>query len=393
MIEEDITKQKQKTLKCQRDIRKLKNAKSYLENIVGNFPASVYWKNKKGHILGDNLIHAQMAGFQSQADVIGKTDFDFPWKKQAQQIRKNDLQVMKSKKTETFEEIGSLNADSTNIFLTIKTPLLNRFKKVSGVIGISMDITDRKKMENDLQIAKEKAEAANYIMTEFISNMGHILVTPFSTITGVATMLLYGYSDKYLELKPLFEELMQGCTDWEKAYSQIIKATSITEVEVKTESFSIQNELHIIRSIMEPAAVSKNLKLIIHPFEHKNQDLIETDKLKFHLILIELISNAIKFTEKGQITISIEKENGWYNIQVEDTGIGIPADKLDFIFEQYTMLSRAQKHGANFKGVGAGLFLAKQRAKLLDARIFVSSEFSKGSTFTLSIPVCPIKNS
>lgn len=142
---------------------------------------------------------------------------------------------------------------------------------------------------------------------------------------------------------------------------------------------------------MEPLIGSKKLKLIIKPFKPEGQDLIETDRLKFHLIFIELISNAIKFTEKGQITVSISKQDGWFTIKVTDTGIGIPPDKLDFIFQQYTMLSRAQKYGAQFKGVGAGLFLLKQRAKLLDAEILVTSKVGKGSTFTLRIPEHPLK--
>ncbi len=165
-----------------------------------------------------------------------------------------------------------------------------------------------------------------------------------------------------------------------------------TLVEVKLESFSVNQELLTIKSILKPSASNKHLKLIIKLVKPSNQALIESDRLKFHLILIEVISNAIKFTEKGQVVVSASKQDGWFTIQVTDTGIGIPADKLDYIFEQYTMLSRAQKYGANFRGVGAGLFLAKQRAKLLDAQILVTSDENKGSTFTLFIPDHPVKD-
>lgn len=358
-----------------------------LNNIIADMPGHVYWKDKDGVYLGCNNRQAESLGFHYGKEVIGKTDFELPWKAEiAALFRKNDLRIMRTGNTELVEEKAQVNGKEA-IVLSQKTPLRNDKGEIIGILGISIDITDRKIMEKELTLSKEKAEAANYIMTEFISNMGHILVTPISTITGVATMLLYGFSDKYLELKPLFEELMQGCGDWEKAYRQIINATSLAELEVKLESFSVNQELRTIESIMAPSVGSKQLKLIIRPLEPQNQDWIESDKLKFHLILIELISNAIKFTEKGKIRVSASEQDGWLTIEVADTGIGIPADKLDYIFGQYTMLSRAQKYGANFKGVGAGLFLAKQRSKLLDAKITVTSKIGKGSIFTLQIPL------
>lgn len=183
-----------------------------------------------------------------------------------------------------------------------------------------------------------------------------------------------------------YEELLQGCSAWEKVYQEIIRATSISEIEVKPESFSINQELENIQGILKPSAGAKKLKLLVKPLISPDGDFIKTDKLKFHLILIELIYNAIKFTEKGRVVVSVTREEDVYLVQVADTGIGIPIDKLDFVFEQYTMLSRANKHGANFHGVGAGLFLAKQRAKLLDAKIQVKSTEQKGTTFTLIIP-------
>ncbi len=131
------------------------------------------------------------------------------------------------------------------------------------------------------------------------------------------------------------------------------------------------------------------MKLIIHPIKPKRDDLIETDRLKFHAILVDLLSNAINFTEEGQISIITLKEKGWFHIQVSDTGIGIPADKYDYIFEQYTKLSRSNKYGANFKGVGAGLYLARVRANILGATIYIKSELGRGSTFPLSIPAHP----
>ncbi|CDZ78480.1 Aerobic respiration control sensor protein ArcB [Legionella massiliensis] len=361
-----------------------------LDNILQYAPDWIYWKDIHSIHLGCNEQFARVAGFNNREEMVGKSDYDCAWGDRAEKYNLDDAEVIQSGKPKiNIEDTVLLSNGQEVTVISNKVPLRNSKGEVIGILGIATDITERKKIEKELILAKEKAEAASYVMTEFISNMGHILVTPFSTITGIATMLLYGYADRYLELKPLFEELMHGCAAWEKGYQQVIKATSLAEIEVKIESFSVNQEVEKIESILKPSAGAKNLKLVIRPFKPINQDLIESDILKFHLILIELISNAIKFTEEGKITVSISKDDNCYSIQVADTGIGIPADKSDYIFEQYTMLSRAQKHGADFKGVGAGLFLAKQRAKLIDAKIFVTSTEGKGSIFTLTIPIKP----
>ena len=134
----------------------------------------------------------------------------------------------------------------------------------------------------------------------------------------------------------------------------------------------------------------KKLEFIIEDIP-RNIEKIETDKMKFDLILTNLISNAINFTEQGTIKITVSREGNRCKIQIVDTGIGIPQNKLDYIFEQFTKLSRSNKYGSNFKGVGLGLYTARQHAKLIGATISVASKVGEGSVFTLSLPIS-IKN-
>jgi signal transduction histidine kinase len=194
------------------------------------------------------------------------------------------------------------------------------------------------------------------------------------------------------QLKELFDILVQRSADCEKVRKEIINATSISNLEVHREKFSIIKELLLLEKELREAINSKPkpLMFITHPLKPKKEDVIETDRSKFHAILYDLIENAIHFTDDGSVTISTIKQGDWFNIQVIETGIGIPADKYDYIFEQYTKLSRSNKYGATFKGVGAGLYLARIRANILGATIRVESELGKGSTFTLSIPAHPV---
>lgn len=135
---------------------------------------------------------------------------------------------------------------------------------------------------------------------------------------------------------------------------------------------------------------AKPLKLVLNPLKPKKDDVIKTDRTKFHDILHDLISNAINFTEKGEVSISVFKKDNMFHIKVADTGIGIPEDKFEYIFKQYTKLARSNKYGGVFKGVGAGLYLARIRAHILNATISVESKVNNGSIFTLIIPKAPI---
>ena len=367
----------------------------FIDELVNQLPAAIFWKDKNSVFLGCNQYFASLAGLTSPKEIIGKTDYDLPWgKHEADQYRKDDQEVMQNKKPKLdIEETQTLSDGRVLTLLTNKIPLFYKdTKEIVGVLCIFHDITDRKKMEFDLrqaiktaEAAKDKAETAKYIMTEFVSNMGHDLSTPISDIGSVVQILSF-YIDEYPEFKELFETLLQRSEDCEKVRQRIIDATSISNLEVKSETFSISQLLLELEKELRPTIGSKNVKLIIKPIKPKKEDWIVTDRVKLHDIIYQLMSNGINFTDEGQVTVSVSKKDNMIHIKVEDTGIGIPADMLDYIFEQYTKLSRSNKYGAAFKGVGAGLYLARILAKLLGATIQVESEIGKGSIFTLSIP-------
>lgn len=233
------------------------------------------------------------------------------------------------------------------------------------------------------------AEAANQAKADFISNMEHDLRTPFSGIHGIASYLYESETDpskiEFLKL------MIESCTQWENIHNRILAALLNKKPQyLQKEIISIASELAEIKNMMAATLHLKKLKFIIEEIP-KNIETIETDKMKFDLILNNIISNAINFTEKGTIKVTVSRDGNRCKIQVSDTGIGIPEDKFDTIFEQFTKLSRSNKYGSNFKGVGLGLYTARQHAKLIGATISVESKLGEGSQFTLSLPI-HIKN-
>lgn len=231
------------------------------------------------------------------------------------------------------------------------------------------------------------AEAANIAKSEFISDMGHDLKSPFIGISGMAQLLLDVYAEQYPELKDPLEEIAKGAEAWNNVHTEILNSVNI-EGNVHPESFSIHSELTAITEMLTPTMHIKNLQLSIIPLNLKLSDILITDRLTFKLILMALITNAINFTEQGKITVSVLKKSDAFQIKIADTGIGIPPDKFGYIFEQFTKLSRSNE-SAEFRGVGSGLYLAKKRAESINATIHVESMINKGSTFTLSIPSKP----
>lgn len=139
-----------------------------LANILDNLPEHVYWKNKDSVYQGCNFAQARSAGFSTPNSMIGKTDYDMPWSHNANALRESDLAVMRSRETLTQEEALQLsNSDEISIFLSKKSPLFNKEGEVVGLLGISFDITDRKKMEEALCKSQIAAEAANQAKQSF----------------------------------------------------------------------------------------------------------------------------------------------------------------------------------------------------------------------------------
>lgn len=369
--------------------------RDYLENIIALLPGHIFWKDLNCRFLGCNTAQAKVAGLESRHAIIGKSAYDIISKNQletdrraqADAIDRVDKEIMHTGIPMTIEEPLMLEDGSQRFFLSQKIPLRDRNNKITGLLGISIDITDRKKMEEDLLIAKEKAEIANHAKDDFISDMEHDLRTPFSGIGGVAN-ILYGMQGDFPkeQLLELLEMMVKSCTQWEDIHNRIFDAVVIDQPqELRKETFSISQELTGIRELMLATLHLKKLSCIINPIPSAI-DTITTDKLKFRLIMSSIIGNAINFTEEGLITITVTVENGYCIIRVTDTGIGIPADKLDFIFERFTKLSRSNKFGSNFQGIGAGLYISRHFANLLGGSIEVESIVGKGSAFIVKLP-------
>jgi len=360
-----------------------------LDYIIAHLPAHIYWKNRDGIYLGSNDSQAQSLGLTSSKEVIGKTDYDLPWgKENASKFRANDIEVMKTKNATSIEETALINGKQA-IVLSQKLPLKNKKGEIVGVMGVSIDITDRKKMEEELLVAKERAETANEVKTQFIQNMEHDLRTPAS---GVAQMLQLLSED---ELEPSKKEVLTQLASAAQRLLDLLNdivafdKTSSGQLSVSLYKFDLYDIVKSIVDMETPTAQSKNVTLKTEIAADVPQYII-SDKTRVFRILLNLVGNAVKFTHKGYVKVSIsiakkiDAKHFILKIVVEDTGIGIPEEKRKRIYDRFERCVPSNR--GLYPGSGLGLSITKQFVDELQGEIEVESSENVGTTFTCFIP-------
>ncbi|MES2217714.1 MAG: ATP-binding protein [Pseudomonadota bacterium] len=369
-------------------VQELQNQIEQLEKIISLMPGHVYWLDTNNVYQGCNDLQAQTAQLASPKDIIGKTNYDFIWKDSAEEVNAINQEVMKSGKPRIIEETAK-TPQGFAIFLSEKVPLFNSRNEVIGLLGISFDITERKRTEHALKIAKEKAEIANQVKTEFIRNMEHDIRTPISGILGVSSYLkLHQKLPQHRELLGDIESASSELLDYLNnilEFSQLTKDT----LPVILKELSLREIVDSIFKIELPAAKYKKLKLTAK-FAINLPQILIGDTFRIYRILLNLVSNAIKFTNKGGITlqanlISKQDKNVTLQIVIMDTGIGIPQNQQVKIFDKFTRCLPSNK--GTYKGTGVGLWVVKQFVTDLNGSIELESNLGQGSVFTVTLPM------
>jgi len=371
------------------DITKFKNAEFTLENIIAMMPGHVYWLDKNNAFLGCNDQQARTIGLATRNDIVGKTISDFQNKENTKKILAINNKVMNTGMPYTAEEKAFLADGTEGYYLSKKTPLYDRENKVIGLLGISIDITENKRMEEKLRTAKEKAEVANQAKSEFVLNMEHDLRTPASGIYGLSKILVDSVKEKSLK------EQLQLISDSSEELLNLLNGI-LAFHEIESGNFLILdkkfNLIKLVDSIVKlESAAAKERNITLNYYFSKNApEHIVSDKYRIHKILLNLIGNAIKFTNSGSINISVElakqldSRNLVLKLIVQDTGIGIPKEKLNLLYERFYKLDLSNT--GRYQGLGLGLYIVKKFTTELNGEIEVISKVGKGTTFTCILP-------
>lgn len=353
-----------------------------LNSILSSIGICHWWKDLDGRYQGCSPEVASSLGLKPD-NFIGKTDHELPWRETADELCAHDKKALETGESVTIEEEAKSIFGEVKTFAVTKSPLRNQNNDVIGTVGFHIDITDRKKLEHELTKAKKDAIVANETKSEFLANISHDMRSPLVSIIGVSEILQE--SDHAPEQQELIDclgisgqrllQFVDEILDFEECLHR--------NTEVAYNSINLASLIEESVTVIRTQAIRKGLSL-----EIKYPDFVPryflTDSNIFHRILGNFLSNAIKFTNQGYIYVTISCINesaseAVIKISVEDSGIGIPEDKLTKIFEPFTRIGYSDK--SPYKGTGLGLAIAKLFIESLNGKLGVYSKVGVGTTF------------
>ena len=268
----------------------------------------------------------------------------------------------------------------------------NSVPQIGVAITNAMNLESTKKLSSEIAIKNNELNGKNAelqkayrVKSDFLSNMSHELRTPLNSIIGFTSVLLGQHADPLTsdQVKAL-EKVLKNGKHLLELINDILDFSKIeagrTPINLSTDEIS--NVISNAMVTVEPMLIGKDVQLV----QEIESDLpqLNTDTLKIKQILLNLLSNAAKFTEQGAITVIAKRQNDMISISVKDDGIGIEAKNLDRVFEEFQQIDSSNSR--KYKGTGLGLAIAKNYARLLGGDLSVHSEMGRGSTFTLVIP-------
>ena len=280
-------------------------------------------------------------------------------------------------------EIDGRHRDGARIPLEVSFGEYYRGRE-HAYIGIVRDITERKAVERALKKAKEAAEQANTAKSEFLSRMSHELRTPLNAILGFGQLL---------EMDELNEEQREGVEQILKAGRHLLdlinEVLDIARIEAGRLALSLEptplgEVVREARELVRPIAGQRMVSLDSGPVDASAAHVL-ADRQRLKQVMLNLLSNAVKYNrEGGSVSVTTETDGGEVSIHVEDSGFGIPGDKLDALF---TPFERLDADRTGIEGTGLGLALSRRLVQAMGGRMLVASEVGTGSTFTVILPV------
>lgn len=386
----DITRRKQAENALEYKIQELEEATSFLDTLIEEIPIAIYVKEGTSlQIIKANQVARNTIKLLTGNDILSKNSCEIFSKEKMQEYEIQEKEVLTSKRIMIIPE-DKFHADTANeiIFKTQKVPVLDQAGCVKYIIVISEDITERKRVENQIRAAARSAEEANRAKSAFLSSMSHELRTPLNAIIGFSQILQRDTSIP-AQQRSYVETMYRSGNHLLAMINDVLDISKIEagKFDLAFEPFSLREITFDIESMFGLKAKEKGLNLLI-----RTQALLPatlySDSKRIQQVLINLIGNAIKFTQKGFVELEISAESipetSSYQLifVVRDSGRGIPENQLRHIFEPFR-----QVKGLYSEGTGLGLAICQKIAEMLRGSISVTSQPGKGSEFTFSLEV------
>lgn len=386
VIVRDISERKQAE-------EELRASNQILDGIINTIPVRVFWKDRNLVYLGCNAIFANDAGFADSKDIVGKDDYQMGWRDQAELYRSNDRQVIESGCPKLLiEEPQTTPEGNTIVLLTSKIPLCNSDGKIIGVLGIYMDITERKRMESELlrsrdeleQRVKERTEelaGKNAEMERFIYTVSHDLRTPLISMSGFLGFLKADAEKG--DMKRLDEDLRivsDAVTKMDRLLLDTLELSRIGRIVNPPVDVLFGEIVSEALAQSSSKMSSKNVEITVE----EDLPIVQVDRMRLVEVLINLVENSLKYMgdqPHPEIEIGKRLDGEKTVFFVRDNGIGIDPSQHNKVFELFYKVDKRSE------GSGAGLAIVKKIIEVHGGRIWIESELGKGCTVCFTLPL------
>ena len=354
----------------------LEQQSSFLRSFLDASPDLVFYRNEDKEFSGCNRAMELLTG-KSEKQLVHLKPADVYSPEAAAKVIETDEKVFRHNVSLTYEQWLDYPDGRKACFEIRKVPYYDRVGKRHGLMGFGRDITERKRYQDAL-------ERASRDKTTFISTISHELRTPLNGIVGLSRILLD--TELTAEQEKYLKTIHVSAVTLGNIFNDIIDMDKMErrKVQLDNQPVDFTSFLADLENLSALQAQQKGLRFNLEPTLPLPHQVI-TDGTRLRQILWNLISNAVKFTQQGQVTVRVRYDEGdMLHFEVEDSGIGIPQDELDKIFAMYYQVK--DSHGGKpATGTGIGLAVSRRLAKNMGGDIMVTSEQGKGSTFTLTI--------
>ena len=365
---------------------------AFLRQIINLVPAIVFVKDRQERFLAVNQATADFYGETVEA-IIDKTPADFNLAKEYVAIFKLDSQeVIATQQTKIipFQQFVSFSGEQ-RWYQTVLSPFIDAEGKVQGVIGTATDISTLKQAEEELRRAKEAAESANRAKSAFLANMSHELRTPLNAILGFSKIMQDNQFGTSSQNSNLTAEQKNNLAIISRSGEHLL--TLINQVldlsKIEAQQVTVQrkdcNLAALLKETQEMLSLKSKEKGLWLDYEVTidTPQMINTDEIKLRQILLNLLSNGVKFTNSGGVSLQVSYEQENIIFRITDTGVGIDPREIDRLFQPFSQTEYGQQ---STEGTGLGLYLSRHFVHLLGGDITLNSKVGHGSTFQFNLP-------